>query len=744
MLGSALLLRAQKEIYGERSGGSIARVKRMPRRMLVAMAATAAALALPGAALAQEPPPYTDLSKLPCKPYPAEENREQEICSGEVVSFDGATLDVDVTKPLDNARGQRHPMIVMLHGFGNDKDEWQYLNDEGDNADKWHWNSHWFAKHGYYVVNYTARGFDTDREPDEGTGKPDTPPGTSYSEPNGTIHLKSREFEVRDTQWLAALTAKAFEDIAEDQVAVTGGSYGGGESWLQASQASWTFPRDCSEAAKQPTPDDPPDPEKDPLAACKTGKTPKDGLDALQLQVAVPKYPWTDLAYSLTPNGHPGPVGNHYDSATQRPDKGTEACKQLLAPETPPRECNPLGVEKFSYNNGLYQLGNEPGAKFEEGETQTPSAERAEAGGQINVHCWKHRADGIARQQGSPPPATCEPPGDPTDTAGVEDPVIQQIRRGLTEYRGAYYQDWEAQKSGRKVAVFAIQGWTDDLFTAVEATRIFKLLKELDPLWPVEVELADVGHPRAQNKPKTWQRLNDQAWQFLQSNIQGSHEQQTTVSSEQSVCPGDPNKDAAQRLHATSPEGLAKGTLSVNYVKPGSINNPAGAGDVRGPFSDPIFGEPGCKESPPSEPFPLEFTKYREQSNPLKDPAHYIGLGTVTLPRLTSAALSASINARLWDVKPNGEERLIDRGTYRFDAPAYDEPGLEPREVKLPLFGNHFVVDRGHRLRLEVTLVDFPFFRPSNFVNQVSFGSPTLTLPTREASDRTISGDPST
>ena len=110
-------------------------------------------------------------------------------------------------------------MIVMLHGFGNDKHEWQYVNDYGDNADKWHWNSHWFAKHGYYVVNYTARGFDTDKDPDEGSGKPDTPPGTSTSEPNGTIHLKSREFEVRDTQWLAALTAKAFPDIDEDQVA---------------------------------------------------------------------------------------------------------------------------------------------------------------------------------------------------------------------------------------------------------------------------------------------------------------------------------------------------------------------------------------------------------------------------------------------------------------------------------------------------------------------------------------------
>jgi hypothetical protein len=64
------------------------------------------------------------------------------------------------------------------------------------------------------------------------------------------------------------------------QVAVSGGSYGGRESWLQAAQqagrSTWTnFP----------------------------------GLPKLHLQVAVPKYPWTDLAYSLAPNGHPGTTG---------------------------------------------------------------------------------------------------------------------------------------------------------------------------------------------------------------------------------------------------------------------------------------------------------------------------------------------------------------------------------------------------------------------------------------------------
>jgi len=162
------------------------------------------------------------------------------ICSGEIPSFDGSPLDVDLTLPT--TPGDHHPLIVMLHGFGNNKHEWESVTDEGDNADKWHWNNHWFAEHGFYVLTYTARGF---LDPGKTRGdEPSTPPGApfgSYTGPgtNGTVHLKSRDFEVKDTQWLAALTAAAYPDLDQNQVAVTGGSYGGGESWTQASQAVW-------------------------------------------------------------------------------------------------------------------------------------------------------------------------------------------------------------------------------------------------------------------------------------------------------------------------------------------------------------------------------------------------------------------------------------------------------------------------------------------------------------------------
>ncbi|HEV7845820.1 MAG TPA: hypothetical protein VGO83_06165, partial [Thermoleophilaceae bacterium] len=523
------------------------------------------------------------------------------ICSGSVPSWDTARMDIDLTQP--DQRGGKHPLIIMLHGFGNDKHEWESTDDRADDADKYHWNNHWFAKHGYYVLTYTARGF-RDDGPSAAYESP-TPPtdangSADPSNPRATLHLKSRDWEIRDTQWLAALVAKTYPDVDPNRIAVTGGSYGGIESWLQASQATWTFPNSL-----------------DP------------SLPVLSLQVAVAKYPSTDLAYALAPNGHGGgpSLNDLYESSQGRPsdDQG---------------DGNPIGVPKQSYVTGLFAVGETKGV-FEAGSsTDAPyPCTYGDCEGPININSWKARTDA----------------GDPTTP---EDPIIRQIRRGLTEFRGAYYQDegWSQQMNGRKVAVLSIQGWTDDLFPAVESFRMFKYLKRLDPRWPVEVALADVGHSRAQNKPETWQRLNAQAFQWLQSNINRSHEQRTTVSSEATVCA---DQGAPARAVATTPEGLANGTLSIHYPG-GTTVSPPGVADPNGPATDAIAGpivQPGegCRHSDGPVPPGAGYTAY---SAPLTRTRTYVGIGTVRVPYTWAGAASAHLDARLFDVAPDGSELL--------------------------------------------------------------------------------------
>jgi dienelactone hydrolase len=639
--------------------------KTTPKLLVAAIAVAAFGAGTPAGSTT--PPPTDPFDGGRCATYPAQ-GSELEICSGEVPSFDGSPLDVDLTKPLEERGVRRHPLIVMLHGFSNDKHEWESVTDEGDGRDKWHWNSHWFARHGYYVLTYTARGFRTD--PADDPHEPRTPAGTSVSLPSGTIHLKSREFESRDTQWLAALAAETFTGIDPDRVAVTGGSYGGGESWLQASRPEWTF------------------------ASERTGGE----LPVLRLQVAVPKYGWSDLAYSLAPNGHPGPDGGIYDSAQQRPDKPDTPCVSL------PGACNPVGTVKLSYVNGFYALGLSDGL-FEAGTTTTPSEE-----GPIDIHLWKARLADL---------------GDPYDAAGVEDPAVAQVRRGLTEFRGSYYQDeaWAAQAAGRKVAIFGIQGWTDDLFTAVESFRQFRYLKRLNPRWPVELALADVGHPRAQNKPATWRRLNTRAFQFLRAHIHGSHEQETGISSEPTLCGSD---SASLGIDATTPQGLAHGALTITY--PGdTVTSVGGSGDPDGIETDPVLGSvfPGaghCRRSRAAQ-WPGRYTAV---SDPLSSDATYVGLGTVTIPHTLLGGSTATLHARVWDVAPSGTTLFVDRGTYRIDVPAYDTP---TGTLELPLFGNHWPFQEGHRIRLDLIQVDEPFLRRSNVPSAITFQAPTLTLP---------------
>jgi hypothetical protein len=77
---------------------------------------------------------------------------------------------------------------------------------------------------------------------------------------------------------------------------------------------------------------------------------------------------------------------------------------------------------------------------------------------------------------------------------------------------------------------------------------------------------------------------------------------------------------------------------------------------------------------------------------------------------------------------PDGTELLMTRGTYRLES----EPlaGV----ITIPLYGNHWRLESGHRIRLDLTQVDNPTYRASNIPSSISFGQGvTLTLPTREA-----------
>lgn len=232
------------------------------------------------------------------------------VCTGRVASFDGTPLDTDLTLP-DSAQGAL-PLIVMLHGWGLSKTDFEASGLAGNGTSTWHWNNAWFAAHGFAVLNYTARGFHRSCGQDPTTGYSYATDPACAGKASWT-HLADRRWEIHDTQYLVGLLVDA--GIADPSaVVVTGDSYGGGQSWLL------TLSQD-----KVMQPDGRLVPWQSP-----------DGVP-IRLAAAVPQFPWTDLAQALVDNG--------------RASDGSPG-----APPSGPHE-SPYGVEKQSYTDALFADG---------------------------------------------------------------------------------------------------------------------------------------------------------------------------------------------------------------------------------------------------------------------------------------------------------------------------------------------------------------------------------------------------
>jgi predicted acyl esterase len=268
------------------------------------------ALALaPGTARAAPPTPFGH----PCSPENGVLFCPTEDLGDRVASFDGAPLDVDVTLPAGTGAGEALPTIVMMHGWGGSKGDFQASSPEGEgasNATTFHWNNNYFARQGYAVVNYTARGFG--RSCGQEAGSNATPECLST---RSYIHLADHRWEARDTQHLLGLLVD--QGITEpDRIGVTGISYGGGQSINLAYLRDRIRNADGSFSSWR-------SPEGTPM----------------EIAAAFPRWPWSDLISTLLPNGR------FQDAGVSSPTESLE----------------PVGIPLLSYVNGLFVVGGTAG-----------------------------------------------------------------------------------------------------------------------------------------------------------------------------------------------------------------------------------------------------------------------------------------------------------------------------------------------------------------------------------------------
>jgi pimeloyl-ACP methyl ester carboxylesterase len=223
-----------------------------------------------------------------------------------VPTFDGVPLDADVTLPSTGTGP--FPTIVMMHGWGGSKTDFESSSPAGNGNDTFDYNNVYYAQHGFAVLNYSARGWG------RSCGTAESREGTPGCE-KGWVHLADQRYEARDTQYLLGLLADA-NVTKPGAIGVTGISYGGGQS---------------IELAYLKNQIRLPNGKFSPWVSPK-GK-------AMKIAAAYPRWPWSDLVDALTPNGR------FLDTEIASAGQSRE----------------PLGVEIQSYDAGLFALGQTSG-----------------------------------------------------------------------------------------------------------------------------------------------------------------------------------------------------------------------------------------------------------------------------------------------------------------------------------------------------------------------------------------------
>lgn len=462
-------------------------------RVLAAACCVTVSLALPAVAGAAPPLPFGHA----CSPTEGVLFCPTPDDAARIPSFDGVPLDVDVTLPGEG--DGPFPTILMLHGYGGSKTDFEAPRSPL-------YNNVFYAQRGYAVVNLSARGFG------RSCGKADS--RTAGCE-RGWLHLADQRYEGRDNQLLLGMLVD--QGIARaDALAATGISYGGGQSLQLAALRNRTRMPDGSFVQWT-------SPEGVPLS----------------LTAAYPRWPWTDLADSLLPNGR------------YRSDRLYD----------PRRSRSPAGVGIKSYVDGLYLLGTIAGYVAPKG--VDPTADLAG---------WRAR-----QQQGEP--------------YGAD---VQGFLRELQDFHGA------GGLLGWVPPPLLIQsGWTDDLFPVTQALRYYDAVRAARPQGVVSLQLGDMGHSRATNRQSEVAQFSNDALGFFDAYLRGvgAPPASGSVKVFRTTCPKTAPTGAAA-VSAGSFSELARGSLGFGTTRERRISS-AGGNKALAMETNPIGkGSDACRTYP--------------------------------------------------------------------------------------------------------------------------------------------------
>ena len=587
-------------------------------------------------------------------------------------------LDADVSIPTTPAPAGGYPVLVFMHGCcSGDKTSWEATSFDAG-GEKWHYNNAWFASRGYVVVNYTARGFVN------GENK-----GNMGS--TGETQLDSRRFEINDFQYLTGLVADdSFFNVNPQRVVVTGGSYGGGFSWMALTDPIWTSP----------------------------GGTP------MKLAAVAPKYGWTDLVDSLVP------TGRHFQEPDHLPAfDGSDSIA-------------PLGIPKHSIVTALYDSGKTgipPGSAHTtfpsyiddalacmsstdpfESNPLCASTIASTLPSFINDRSAYYQNQWFANIASDPSYRI------PIFNAGtLTDPLFppvenrRMVNRILSEVPDypvqQYYGDYQhfVQNKAKE--------WGDLCGTDHHVCSFS------------DYPGGDLNAtPNGLVRTGATTRLNRFIDHYAQPS--GDSFQPTPnfdVTASLQICPqnapleGVAADEPGQTYTAPRFEGLAPVPLTIQMSGTQVTTNSASP-NQHAADSEPVANSVANGGKCPVETTPAGAGVATYDSAPLPESKTMIGATKVSINDSVTGSTQGTyqLDSRLYDVFPDGSAVMVDRGARRVTDPS--------GTVTYELHGNGWRFEAGHKIRIEIAQDDDPYLKRSTISSSTTITGVTLQIPTVE------------
>jgi predicted acyl esterase len=349
-----------------------------------------------------------------------------------------------------------------------------------------------------------------------------------------------------------------------------------------------------------------------------------------------------------------------------------------VAPPTQSRE--PLGVEIQSYVSGLIAAGEAEGYVAPPG--VDPEADLAKWFATINA-------------------------GEPFNAE--DEAIANQIYD--------YHQGYGLPTAGKIAPMLLESGWTDDLFPVEQSLRVYEAARA-DHSYAA-LMLGDVGHSPAANKQDTDHAFNEEGAQFFAADLEhsGKAPKRGSVTAYKQTCPASAPAGAPR----TAKDWAHLRDTGITYESEGfpQTFSSAGGNPTIAAELDPIAGtSETCKTvTAETEPNTANYTV-------LSKGFTLMGLPTVKVT-VTPTGVYPEIAARLWDVLPDGEQRLVSRGVYRLS----ENEAKQTSVVTFQLHGNGYEFAAGDTIKLQLLGRDAPYYRASNGVFSIEASAIIFSLP---------------